>query len=44
MDARLAQFETKMQKSLDNLLSEFGGIRAGRANPHVLDKLRVDYY
>ena len=44
MDARLAQFETKMQKSRDNLLSEFGGIRAGRANPHVLDKLRVDYY
>lgn len=44
MDARLAQFEKKMQKSLDNLLSEFGGIRAGRANPHVLDKLRVDYY
>ena len=44
MDARLAQFETKMQKSLDNLLSEFGGIRAGRANPHVLDNLRVDYY
>ena len=44
MDARLAQFETKMQKSLDNLLSEFGGIRAGRANPHVLDKLKVDYY
>ena len=27
-----------------NLEEEFGGIRAGRANPHVLDKLRVDYY
>ena len=44
MDERLAEFNTKMQKSMDNLMSEFGGIRAGRANPHVLDKLRVDYY
>lgn len=44
MDERLAQFDAKMQKSLDNLLSEFGGIRAGRANPHVLDKIKVDYY
>ena len=33
-----------MQKSFDNLLEEFGTIRAGRANPHVLDKLKVDYY
>lgn len=40
----LTQYEEKMDKSLDNLLSEFSGIRAGRANPHVLDKLRVDYY
>ena len=37
-------FEEKMQKSLSNLEEEFAGIRAGRANPHVLDKLRVDYY
>lgn len=44
MDARLEPFETKMQKSLNNLEEEFGAIRAGRANPHVLDKLRVDYY
>lgn len=44
MDERLAQYDSKMQKSLDNLLSEFGGIRAGRANPHVLDKIKVDYY
>jgi ribosome recycling factor len=29
---------------LNNLSEEYGGIRAGRANPHVLDKLRVDYY
>ena len=37
-------FEEKMIKSLSNLEEEFAGIRAGRANPHVLDKLRVDYY
>ncbi len=37
-------FEEKMTKSLSNLEEEFGGIRAGRANPHVLDKIRVDYY
>ena len=34
----------KMQKTLDLLQEDFQGIRAGRANPHVLDKLRVDYY
>lgn len=44
MDERLQQYNNKMQKSYDNLLGEFGSIRAGRANPHVLDKLRVDYY
>lgn len=44
MDARLEPFDTKMQKSLNNLEEEFGAIRAGRANPHVLDKIRVDYY
>ncbi|MBO5373301.1 MAG: ribosome recycling factor [Lachnospiraceae bacterium] len=44
MDARLEVFDTKMQKSLNNLEEEFAAIRAGRANPHVLDKLRVDYY
>lgn len=37
-------YEDKMNKTLDNLLEEFGTIRAGRANPHVLDKLRVEYY
>ncbi len=44
MDARLELFETKMQKSLKNLEEEYGAIRAGRANPHVLDKIKVDYY
>lgn len=44
MDERLTQYDEKMQKSYDNLIGEFGTIRAGRANPHVLDKIRVDYY
>jgi len=44
MDERVSVYEKKMQKSLDNLDSEYAGIRAGRANPHILDKLRVDYY
>ena len=44
MDARLNVFEEKMEKTMNNLGEEFGSIRAGRANPHVLDKLRVDYY
>ena len=37
-------YEDKMNKTLDVLLSDFGTIRAGRANPHVLDKIKVDYY
>ncbi|MBP3475518.1 MAG: ribosome recycling factor [Lachnospiraceae bacterium] len=44
MDARLKPYEEKMQKSYDFLVTDLGAIRAGRANPHVLDKIRVDYY
>jgi ribosome recycling factor len=44
MDERLGTFQNKMEKTLANLNDELAGIRAGRANPHVLDKLRVDYY
>ncbi len=44
MDERLQRYDNKMQKSFENLQEEFGSIRAGRANPHVLDKIRVDYY
>ncbi|WP_310602799.1 ribosome recycling factor [Anaerosporobacter sp.] len=44
MDSRVEQFEEKMQKSLESLIEEFVTIRAGRANPHILDKLKVDYY
>ncbi|MCI9315915.1 MAG: ribosome recycling factor [Lachnospiraceae bacterium] len=44
MDARLKPYEDKMQKAYDYLVTDLGAIRAGRANPHVLDKIRVDYY
>lgn len=44
MDARVEQYKEKMQKAYDFMVGEFLTIRAGRANPHVLDKLKVDYY
>ncbi len=44
MDSRLEPYESKMNKSRDALLAELSSIRAGRANPHVLDQVRVDYY
>lgn len=44
MDARLQQYDDKMKKAMDFLEQDYAGIRAGRANPHVLDKIRVDYY
>ncbi len=44
MDDRLTSFQDKMNKTMNNLTEEYAGIRAGRANPHVLDKIRVDYY
>lgn len=44
MDERVERYEEKMQKTLASLESDFQGIRAGRANPHILDKLTVDYY
>lgn len=44
MTEELKVFEEKMQKSIDNLGENFNSIRAGRANPHVLDKIKVDYY
>lgn len=44
MDARLKVYEEKMQKAIEFLEADFATIRAGRANPHVLDKIRVDYY
>ena len=40
----IKQFEEKMTKSIDVLQEDFASIRAGRANPHLLDKIKVDYY
>ncbi len=37
-------YDEKMTKTLNSLVSEFAAIRAGRANPSVLDKVMVDYY
>ena len=37
-------YEDKMEKTLSNLQKEYVSIRAGRANPHILDKIQVDYY
>ncbi len=44
MSDRTNAYESKMKKSLASLETELNTIRAGRANPHVLDKLMVDYY
>ena len=44
MDQRLNEYEEKMKKSVASLVSEYQGIRAGRANPHILDRITVDYY
>ncbi len=44
MDEKLQVFEDKMKKSYNSLIEEYTTIRAGRANPHVLDKIMVDYY
>lgn len=44
MENILSTFEDKMVKSYNNLLDEYTTIRAGRANPHILDKITVDYY
>ena len=44
MSEKIAVYEDKMQKSVKAMENELQGIRAGRANPHVLDKVLVDYY
>ena len=43
-DERIQVYENKMTKTLEGLTKELVTIRAGRANPHILDKLTVDYY
>ena len=42
--AELKEFERKMDKTLEVLASDFGTIRAGRANAQVLDRITVEYY
>lgn len=44
MDERVKVLDEKMSKAYEYLISDLATIRAGRANPHVLDKIRVDYY
>ena len=40
----LKDFEDKMNKTVDVVVSDFASVRAGRANAAVLDKITVDYY
>lgn len=40
----IEKYTEKMQKSVDSLERDYNSIRAGRANPHVLDKIKIDYY
>ena len=44
MNEKITAYDTKMTKTINNLDGELATIRAGRANPHVLDKISVDYY
>ena len=44
MNEKLQTYEEKMKKTMANLDSELATIRAGRANPNVLNKIMVDYY
>ena len=44
MDSRFNQFKDKLEKSFNSLKNEFQTIRAGRANPKVLDRVVVEYY
>lgn len=44
MDSRFNQFKEKLNKTFDNLKNEYQGIRAGRANPKILDRVFVEYY
>ncbi len=44
MNEKLKVYDNKMQKTLANLADELGTIRAGRANPNVLNRIMVDYY
>lgn len=43
-DERIEKYESKMTKTLESLEKELSTVRAGRTNPHILDKITVDYY
>lgn len=40
----LTQYEEKMTKTVENLEGEYATIRAGRVNPNILNKIKVEYY
>ena len=44
METVIAKTEERMGKAIDSLTHDFSTIRAGRANPGVLDKVQIDYY
>lgn len=44
MSKEISYFEEKMKKTISSLENELNSVRAGRANPHVLDKITVNYY
>ena len=44
MNVDFKEFARRMDKALDHLEEEFGAVRAGRANPKVLDRITVEYY
>ncbi len=44
MNEKIKAYSDKMDKAYNFLIEDLQSIRAGRANPHVLDKIKVDYY
>ena len=44
MNEKLTPYDSKMKKSINFLVEELSAIRAGRANPKLLDRIKVDYY
>lgn len=44
MQEKIKLCQEKMDKTINVLQDDYATIRAGRANPHVLDKIKVDYY
>ena len=44
VEEMMLELEDAMERAVSALEEEYSAIRAGRANPHVLDKIRIDYY